>query len=403
MSNMFQSNALSSLLETSTEPSYGGLEAKAMSERSRWEGWISQLIGPVLRNSSSFNSPLVSLEAFSRTLCGVAPWCECEGRNGTAPTAQVVGQLEAFLTDPGTIDILFGDNITPQILVEAAFISQAIIRSPDVIAGGLSTHALDKLIITLKSTRRVKPGFNNWILFSAMVECALRQLGCRDWDCVRIDYALRQFEQWYAGDGFYCDGPRFAFDYYNSFVIHPMLVDVVRCFSKEQLVEAHEENILTRSTVMAGHLEAMISPEGTFPLVGRSLAYRFGVLHGLAQAALLDLLPPHIKPPTVRAAMSAVISRFYDSDDLFDEHGLLNVGFVGAQPEVGESYVNQGSSYFCTTAFLPLGLPPTHPFWSEPDMPWSAKSAWDGFINKKCAPASNLPGFSSHAFTLDLQ
>jgi hypothetical protein len=371
-----------------------------MSERSRWEVWTSQLIAPVLRSSSSFDSPLASLEAFARTLCGVAPWCEREGWNGTAPTDKVVGQLEAFLTDTGTIHSLFDDNLTPQVLVEAAFISQAIIRSPNVIAGSLSTHALDKLVIALKHTRRVKPGFNNWILFSAMVECALRRLGCRDWDCVRIDYALRQFEQWYAGNGFYCDGPSFAFDYYNSFVIHPMLVDVVRCFSKERLVEAHEENILARATVMAGHLEAMISPEGTFPVVGRSLAYRFGILHALAQAALLDLLPPHIKPSAARAAISSVISRFFDSDDLFDDQGLLNIGFISDQPEVGESYISQGSSYFCTTAFLPLGLPKTHPFWSEPDAPWSAKSAWAGFvIKKRYAPESTLSRFSNHAFT----
>ena len=58
------------------------------------------------------------------------------------------------------------------------------------------------------------------------MEAAL-QGAWRPWDRLRVDYALRQHEQWYKGDGAYGDGPSFHWDYYNSFVIHPMLVDVL--------------------------------------------------------------------------------------------------------------------------------------------------------------------------------
>jgi hypothetical protein len=82
------------------------------------------------------------------------------------------------------------------------------------------------LIAALESTRPIVPGFNNWLLFSATVEAGLKSLGA-DWDRTRVDYAIRQHEQWYKGDGAYGDGPEFHWDYYNSFVIHPMLVDVL--------------------------------------------------------------------------------------------------------------------------------------------------------------------------------
>ena len=59
-----------------------------------------------------------------------------------------------------------------------------------------------------------------------MVEAGLAALGA-DWDATRVDYAVRQHEQWYKGDGAYGDGPAFHWDYYNSFVIQPMLVDVL--------------------------------------------------------------------------------------------------------------------------------------------------------------------------------
>ena len=45
-------------------------------------------------------------------------------------------------------------------------------------------------------------------MFSAMVEAGLKLLGA-PWDRLRVDYALRQHEQWYKGDGIYGDGPSF--------------------------------------------------------------------------------------------------------------------------------------------------------------------------------------------------
>ena len=88
------------------------------------------------------------------------------------------------------------------------------------------------LIAALESSRVTLPGFNNWLLFSATVEAALFKLGA-PWDRMRVDYALRQHDQWYKGDGAYGDGPDFHFDYYNSFVIHPMLLDVLDALSEE--------------------------------------------------------------------------------------------------------------------------------------------------------------------------
>src|SRR4029450_3259385 len=88
------------------------------------------------------------------------------------------------------------------------------------------------LIAALESSRLTLPGFNNWLLFSAMVEAALARLGAA-WDRMRVDYALRQHEQWYRGDGVYGDGPELHWDYYNSFVIHPMLVDVLATLGDE--------------------------------------------------------------------------------------------------------------------------------------------------------------------------
>lgn len=38
--------------------------------------------------------------------------------------------------------------------------------------------------------------------------------------------------EWYSGDAHYADGEEFHFDYYNSFVIHPMLTDILIILKK---------------------------------------------------------------------------------------------------------------------------------------------------------------------------
>ena len=43
---------------------------------------------------------------------------------------------------------------------------------------------------------------------------------------MRIDYAVNKHLERFKGDAVYGDGDHFHWDYYNSFVIQPMLVDM---------------------------------------------------------------------------------------------------------------------------------------------------------------------------------
>ncbi len=151
-----------------------------------------------------------------------------------------------------------------------------------------------RLVAAFESARVIQPGFNNWLLFAATVEAALKVLGAR-WDRMRVDYALRQHEQWYRGDGAYSDGPSFHWDYYNSFVIHPMLVDVLAAVGEAHPAwTALRTKQEARATRYAAVLERLVAPDGTFPPMGRSIAYRCGAFQALAQAALRHALPAEV-------------------------------------------------------------------------------------------------------------
>jgi hypothetical protein len=94
--------------------------------------------------------------------------------------------------------------------------------------------------------------------------------------------------------------------------------------------------------------------------------------------ALRRALPDEIPPAQARAALSAVITRTLDAPGTFDDRGWLRIGLCGHQPGIGERYISTGSVYLCATAFLPLGLQSTDPFWTGPAVPWTGRRAWSG-------------------------
>ena len=265
-----------------------------------------------------------------------------------------------------------------QPLVDAAFLGHALLRAPRALREPLSAEVRERLIRALESTRVIKPAFSNWLLFSAMVEAALYKLGA-PWDRMRVDYAVRQHAQWYKGDGVYGDGPDFHFDYYNSLVIQPMLIDVLETLGPEDPAWASMTDVVRkRAQRYAAIQERLISPEGTFPPIGRSIAYRFGALQLLGQMALRRELPSGVSPAQVRSAMTAVIRRQTEAAHTFDAAGWLTIGFCGHQLGIGESYISTGSVYLCAVGLLPLGLPEGDPFWAAPAEPWTQKRAWSG-------------------------
>ena len=370
------------------------------SDRAKWLAIVERVSQPVLEAASQqklratmpveaapglaeARGQSTHLEAVGRLLCGLAPWLEAESA-GDAAEESLRNRYRDWArmairhgTDPHSPDALnFGTN--QQSLVDAAFLALAIVRAPNQLWARLDPGTQQNLVLSLVATRKIQPGFNNWLLFSAMIEAFFAKFG-QPWDTMRIDYALRQVQEWYKGDGVYGDGPFFHWDYYNSFVMQPMMLNILDALKPAtDRWETLRQPIEARARRYAAIEERLISPEGTFPPIGRSLAYRFGALHHLAEIALRGELPDDVHPAQVRCAMTAVMTRMISAEGTFDSKGWLTIGFAGHQPAIGESYISTGSLYLCSAAWLPLGLAPSDEFWSAPAEPWTAKKAWSG-------------------------
>ena len=367
-------------------------------DRSYWISITDKIARPVLENLSQrelkIKMPVeeqrgakranyTHLEAFGRLLCGLAPWLALENLAGDelklqqqfSKLAQV--SLDAA-TDPQSPDFMnFSEG--GQALVDSAFLAQGILRAPKVLWEPLSPSVKKQIVAALKSSRKIPtPTSNNWVMFAAMVEAALLEFGEPTLEA-RLESCVRKMLGWYVGDGAYGDGDFFHFDYYNSFVIQPMLVDVLQTLAKHDArFSAAQKIVLSRAQRFATVQERLIAPDGTFPSLGRSTTYRFGAFQTLAQISLLHKLPEKISPAQVRGALTAVIRKMMAAPGTFDADGWLQIGFCGHQPALGENYISTGSLYLCAAGLLPLGLPPGDEFWSAPATEWTSQKLWAG-------------------------
>lgn len=232
----------------------------------------------------------------------------------------------------------------------------------------------------MKKSREIKPIQNNWLLFQGEVEAFLWNV-TGEFDEKRLKIGTETFmDGWFVGEGMYKDGPDFHFDYYNSYVIHPMLLDILRVKAmneKSENATKMYEIERSRSILFARWLERLINPDGSYPVFGRSICCRMGVFHQLAEVALSHEKIDHVPPGQIRSALTAVIKRQVGNQN-FTPEGFLKLGFNGDQPDICEGYFNQGSLYHTALIFLPLGLPKDDPFWTEPTQAWTSKLAWEG-------------------------
>jgi hypothetical protein len=322
------------------------------------------------------------LEAFGRLLAGIAPWLQAEQLNAAEKQLQTKYFRLALkgiknTTNPVAKDYMNWGDEGGQPLVDASFFAYALIRCPKL-WNSLEVSAQKNVISCLLKTHKIKPPENNWLLFAAMIEAFFISIN-EPFDITKIDYAVNKHREWYKGDGMYGDGAEFHWDYYNSFVIHPYLYDVLKIVSvKNAAFEPVRQQVLKHNLRYAIIQERLIATDGSYPVIGRSIAYRTGAFHHLANMAFRHQLPQQLSPAQVRCALTAVIKKVTPAKEIFDNNGWLRIGLYGHQPSLAEGYISTGSLYLCSAILLPLGLPESDPFWNAPDEDWTAKKVWNG-------------------------
>ena len=385
---------------------------KQLSDREYWCEQAYKMAHPVLENmakgelqknmqtefSPSFdnrNRKVVYMETFGRLMAGIAPWLALpDSVFGSSAAEQKelaqVRQLREWAlasyknsVDPESPDYLCW-GVAGQNLVDAAYIAESFIRAYDALWVPLDKVTKERYIKEFKKLRSIEPPYTNWFLFSSTIESFIaKAAGLREYDDFRVMMTIRKVEEWYVGDGWYADGPVFAFDYYSSYVFHAMYLETL-----QNMIDArantrleyrkYYDRALKRAQKFSIILERFISPEGTFPVIGRSTPYRMAAMQPLALMAWYQKLPRELSNGQVRAALTQVMHRMYDQQQNYNEGGYLTIGFCGHQPETADWYTNNGSLYMTSLSLMPLGLPANHDFWTCKAEPWTQVKAWGG-------------------------
>ena len=353
-------------------------------------GRLQREWSPELSPTWDGRSPKVAyLEAFGRLMDGIAPWLALP--EDSTPEGQLRAKLrqQALQSYVHSVDSKSPDyllwNAEGQPLVDSAFFTSALLRAPDALWKPLDAKTKQRIIEHMQSLRRVAPPYTNWLLFAAMNEVFLLFAGAQ-WDPMRVDLAIRKFGEWYVGDGWYADGERFHFDYYNSFVIHPMLTQILEVLvavgAPMQPSSLRSKELLTlqvkRMQRHAEQLERMIGPNGEIPPLGRSLTYRSAVHQPLGLLAWRRHLPATLSEGQVRAASVAAQRRMFADPSNFDSNGFLTLGFTRHQPTLANSYSNGGSMYIASESLIALGLPASDSYWTAAPVPWTMRRAYSG-------------------------
>ena len=372
-------------------------------DRQYWCSLAYKMAQPVLENmakgelqknmktefSPSFDNrdrSVVYMETFGRLMAGVAPWLSLPDDN-TAESQQRHQLREWALAayknavDPASPDYLCWGK-AGQNLVDAAYIAESFLRAWGTLWQPLDEVTKQRYIKEFQALRKIDPPYTNWFLFSSTIESLLAKAGAQ-YDEFRVNTTCRKVEEWYVGDGWYADGPVFAFDYYSSYVFHAMYLETLQAMVDAKAntridYQKYYDRALKRAQKHAIILERFISPEGTFPVVGRSIPYRTAAMQTLALIAWYQKLPKELSNGQVRAALTQVHHRMFDYQQNFNDAGYLTIGFCGHQPEVADWYTNNGSLYLTSLSFMPLGLPADHPFWTDAAEPWTQVKAWNG-------------------------
>ena len=311
--------------------------------------------------AAGYGNRIAGMEGFSRVLWGLVSYWAGGGADESLLPVYQRGLCEG--TDPASPEYWGDLHDKDQRMVEMAAISYGILMAPEKLWEPLGEAEKDRLAAWLYQINRYKQADNNWHYFKVITNLALKRVG-RKWSREQVKAAMERYESFYLGNGWYSDGNRPQKDYYTSFGIHFYCLLYAKFMEAEDPVTA--KRFKQRADQFAETFIYWFDDEGKALPFGRSLTYRF------AQAAFFSACALAGVECVSWGVMKGIMERhleYWLRQPVFDQGGVLTVGYTYPNLLMSETYNAAGSPYWAFKAFLVLALPEEHPFWlaeSEP-------------------------------------
>ena len=313
-------------------------------------------------SAAVYSGKTANIEGFLRVLWGLVPFAA--GHNdGWESWVKLYNKRFQLGTD-SKLDFYWGEcEEGDQLFVEMTPIAYGILFAKDKFWDPISEEAKDNLASWLYSINEHWIPTNNWQMFRVLINEALKRVG-KKYSEERMQEAFNHVENNYAGNGWYKDGYTHRRDYYISFAIH---------FYSLLYASVTEDEDPQRCAVFKSRAERFakdfiywFSESGAAVPYGRSLIYRFAQVSFWSACLIADV------KPFSYGVIKGIISRHMENwlkYPIFDNAGILNLGYGYSNMFMTEGYNSPGSPYWCFKMFAILMLPDNHPFWAAETEP----------------------------------
>lgn len=301
------------------------------------------------------------LEAFARPLWGLAPFWGGGGSGESFDGLYQEGIING--TDPDHPEYWGKIEDFDQKLVETAAIGLALILAPHKVWEPLSELQKKRFADWLLQVNRVKCPDNNWNFFIILVNLGLKNVGAV-YDREKIKIAVEHINSFYKGNGWYSDGATSQADYYIAFAMHFYGLIYAKVMEKED--KEQSDIFKKRAELFAVDFIYWFAEDGSALAFGRSLTYRFAQCSFWCACIFAEITP---FPMGIMKGIICRNLRWWLQKPIFDNGGVLSIGYAYPNLNMSEEYNAPGSPYWALKAFLILALEDEHEFFKVKELP----------------------------------
>lgn len=305
--------------------------------------------------AAGYGNQIAGLEGFSRILWGIASYWAGGGEDESLLLRYQKGLCTG--TDPASVEYWGDLHDKDQRMVEMAAIGYGILMAPEKLWIPLGHTEKAQVAEWLYQINLYSQADNNWQYFKVIVNLALKSVG-EKWSHEQVEDAMERYESFYLGNGWYSDGKRPQKDYYTSFGIHFYCLLYAKFMEKDNPEIANRFKV--RATTFAKTFIYWFDDEGKALPFGRSLSYRFAQTAFFSACALAGV--ECFSWGIIKGLIERHIE-YWIEQPIFDNAGVLTVGYTYPNLLMSEGYNAPGSPYWALKTFIILSLPDEHPFW----------------------------------------
>ena len=308
-----------------------------------------------------YGEDAAQFEAFTRPLWGLAPLWAGGGDIGAFQQIYLKGIING--TNPERVEYWGSFQDKDQKLVDVTPIALALILAPEKIWEPLSDGEKRNLSDWLYRVNDVECCNNNWYFFPVLVNLGLKNVG-ENYNPKTVEDSLAKIDSFYIGNGWYSDGNSKQMDYYIAFAIHFYSLIYARVMEQD---DAERSRLFKeRAMLFAKDFIYWFDEDGAALAFGRSLIYRF------AQCCFWSACIFAGIEPFPMGVMKGIIVRnleYWLEQPIFDNGGILNLGYAYSNMNMIEDYNAYGSPYWAWKTFLFLALEEEHEFFKTKALP----------------------------------